>query len=99
MVVLINTFEVEPASADVFLRTWKQVSQVMENRPGFLRTRFHRALAGSRFVNVGEWEDEDSFHAAVASPEFQDAAGRLAGLATMSPGLYEIVYESAAPDV
>jgi quinol monooxygenase YgiN len=94
MVVLINTFEVEPTNADAFLAAWKRVSAVMERRSGFLRTRLHRALAGSRFVNVGEWENQSAFESALGSNEFQEVARGLAGLATMSPALYEVVYEA-----
>src|ERR1700675_2801560 len=97
MVVLINTFEVEPANAAAFLAAWKRVSAVMERQPGFLATRLHRSLAGSRFVNVGEWESERAFNGALGSSEFQETAQGLAGLATMSPGLYEIVYEAGGP--
>jgi len=93
MVVLINSFEVDEADAGAFLAAWKRVSAVMERRPGFVRTRLHRALAGSRFVNVGEWESEKAFESALESVEFQEAARGLAGLATMSPGLYEVIYE------
>ncbi len=54
MVVLINTFDVEPAHVENFLSVWKDVSAVMERQPGFVHTRFHRTLAGTRFVNVAE---------------------------------------------
>src|SRR5437879_10402845 len=84
MVVLINMFEVEPVNAEPFLAAWKQVSAVMERQPGFIRTRLHRALMGSRFVNVGEWDSRAAFEAALGSAEFQEAARGLVGLATPS---------------
>jgi heme-degrading monooxygenase HmoA len=94
MVVLINTFDVEAAHVETFLSVWKQVSAVMERRPGFRRTRLHRALAGARFVNVAEWENQGAFADAIAAPEFHEAARPLAGLATMSPALYDVVHEA-----
>ena len=94
MVVLIDTFDVDPAQVDAFREIWSQVSAVMERRPGFIHTRFHRALGGTRFVNVAEWESADAFAAAIASPEFQEASRPLATLATMTPGLYDVVYEA-----
>ena len=94
MVVLINTFDVDPAQVDTFLSVWKEVSAVMEQRPGFIHTRLHRALAGARFVNVAEWESQQAFAESIAAPEFQEAARPLAGLATVSPALYDVVYEA-----
>jgi len=66
MVVLINIFDVDPAHVETFLSIWKQVSAVMERRPGFIHTRFHRALAASRFVNVAEWESQQAFADSIA---------------------------------
>ena len=95
MVVLINTFDVhDPANVDAFLAIWKQVSAIMERRPGFIHTRFHRALGGTRFVNVAEWESQEAFASSIAAPEFQEASRPLAGLATLSPALYDVVYEA-----
>jgi len=94
MIVLINTFDVDPAHVETFLSIWKQVSAVMERRPGFIHTRLHRALAGTRFVNVAEWESQQAFADSIAAAEFQEAARPLAGLATMSPALCDVVYEA-----
>jgi len=95
MIVLINSFEVEPQNEQAFLAGWKRVSEVMERRPGFIHTRLHRAVStGARFVNVGEWESHEAFAAALASPEFREAAQGIVGLATMSPALYDVVYEA-----
>ncbi len=94
MVVLINIFDVDSAHVETFLSIWKQVSAVMERRPGFIHTRFHRALAGMRFVNVAEWESQQAFADSIAAPEFQEAARPLTDLVTMSPALYDVVYEA-----
>ena len=51
-------------------------------------------LAGTRFVNVAEWESQQAFADSIAAPEFQEAARPLADLATMSPALYDVVYEA-----
>jgi heme-degrading monooxygenase HmoA len=95
MVVLINSFEVDPSNDEPFLAAWRRASDVMEQRPGFIRTRLHRALAaGPRFVNIAEWESQDAFAAALTSPAFRDAAQAILSVAAMTPALYEIAYES-----
>ena len=96
MIVLINSFEVDPKNDERFLAAWKRTSDVMERRPGFIRTRLHRTLGtGPRFVNIGDWESQEAFASALASPEFQDAAQGIMGIATMNPVLYDVVYESS----
>ena len=95
MVVLINSFEVDPKNDERFLAAWRRASDVMERRPGFLRTRLHRALAaGPRFVNIAEWESHEAFAAAIASSEFRAAAPAILSVASMTPALYELAYES-----
>jgi heme-degrading monooxygenase HmoA len=94
MVVLINVIDVEPANVEKFLGVWKRVSGVMERQPGFIRTRLHRALSASRFVNVAEWESQDAFDAAFRCAEFQEAAQAFAGLVTSSPALYQVEYDA-----
>ena len=96
MIVLINTFEVEPGKGDAFFDAWRRVSRVMEARPGFIHTRLHRALAGSRFVNVAEWESQEAFAAALTSSEFQEAVVALRELGKESPALYEVAYEAGS---
>ncbi len=99
MIVLVNTFEVEPGKEDAFFVAWKRVSAVMEARPGFIHTRLHRSTSGSRFVNVAEWESMEAFAAAINSPEFREAAAPLRELGRESPTLYEVAYETARPAV
>ena len=97
MLVLINTFEVQPGKEDAFLEAWRRVSDVMEARPGFLQTRLHRCTSAPRFINVAEWESLEAFAAAINSPEFRAAAAPLRELGRESPALYELVYEAGTP--
>jgi len=94
MIVLINTFEIQPGKEDAFFEAWKRASEVMEARPGFIHTRLHRATTGARFVNVAEWESMEAFAAAINSPEFREAAAPLRELGKENPALYQVVYEA-----
>ncbi len=97
MIVLINTFEVQPGKEEAFFAAWKRVSAVMEARPGFIHTRLHRATAGARFVNVAEWESMEMFAAAINSPEFREAAAPLREMGRESPALFDVAYEAGTP--
>jgi heme oxygenase (mycobilin-producing) len=76
-VVLINPFEVADGQDDEFVRWWDVVTDYLRTRPGFVRTRLHRALgpdARYRFVNVAEWTSPRDFQAAITSDGFRKLA-------------------------
>ncbi len=91
-VILINPFELpEGVDEEQFLRGWQRAADYMQQQPGFVSTRLHRALSSDarfRFVNVAEWASPQAFQAAVASEEFREIAkGGVPG----APALYEVV--------
>ncbi len=91
-VVLINAFEVPPASDDAFLAGWEASRQVLRAQPGYLATRLHRSLSPDtdfRFVNIGRYASPQAFQAAIGQPEFRQAAAAIQHRA--HPALYEIV--------
>jgi hypothetical protein len=58
MVILINSFEVPAGREKEFLDGWHAIGRHLATQPGYVRTRFHRALSPGTtfsFVNVGEW--------------------------------------------
>ncbi len=91
-VILINPFEVpETTDDETFLRGWSAAADYMQNQPGFLSSRLHRALSPSarfRFINIAEWSTPQDFQAAVSSPRFQELAR---DSDANYPGLYEVV--------
>jgi heme-degrading monooxygenase HmoA len=91
-VILINPFEVSEGTDDEeFLRGWQRAADYMQQQPGFLSSRLHRALAPDarfRFINVAEWASPQDFQAAVASEQFREIAK---GAGPGSPALYEVV--------
>jgi heme-degrading monooxygenase HmoA len=90
-VILINPFEVPPASGADFLAGWSQAADYMRRQPGFAGSRLHRALSPDArfgFINVAEWESPQHFQAAVTSPEFGELTK---GGPPSQPSLYEVV--------
>jgi heme oxygenase (mycobilin-producing) len=91
-VVLVNAFEVPPASDDAFLAGWEASRRVLHAQPGYLATRLHRSLSPEvdfRFVNIGRYTSPQAFQAAVGHPEFRQAAAAIQHRA--HPALYEVV--------
>ncbi|MGX5185494.1 antibiotic biosynthesis monooxygenase family protein [Streptomyces avermitilis] len=83
MIVLVNVFQVHK-SPTAFEREFANVSECMRAQPGFLH---HRLLcsqgADSTYVNVAEWQDEQSLRDALARPE---VVGRLRPLTALATG-------------
>jgi heme-degrading monooxygenase HmoA len=102
-VILINAFTVSVEESERFLERWRDNARVMSGRPGFRQARMHRARhddAELRFVNVAEWDSEDAWREAVASPEFQASVQRLLAdpelHVTARPAIYDVVVDVRA---
>src|SRR4051794_38013568 len=95
MVILINSFEVPAGREEEFLDAWHHVARYLSGRPGYVRTRLHRALSPEPrfgFVNVGEWASPQDFQSAVACEKFGRLAAALRHFPA-HPGLYQVEYE------
>ena len=92
MIVLINPFEVPPATTDEqFLAGWQRAADHLRSQRGFLGTWLHRAISPDprfRFINVAHWESPEAFRAAVGTDEFRRSAG---GAPPGNAALYEVV--------
>ncbi|WP_327435124.1 antibiotic biosynthesis monooxygenase family protein [Streptomyces sp. NBC_01236] len=81
----MNAFQVHGSPSE-FEREFSNVSECMRAQPGFLH---HRLLcsqgADSTYVNVAEWQDEQSLRDALAHPEVIERLRPLAALATGRP--------------
>src|SRR3954452_13975359 len=80
MVILINSFEVPAGREEEFIDAWHRIARYLSARPGYVRTRLHRALSPEPrfgFVNVGEWASPQDFQSAVASEDFARLAAAL----------------------
>jgi heme-degrading monooxygenase HmoA len=98
-ITLINSFEVPPGREDEFLQFWKEVNAYMQEKPGYLGHKLHRAItpdAPFRFVNVARWSSMAHFQAA-HDPGFRELAEKPAGSAFQPhPVLFEVVHEANA---
>ncbi|WP_328535156.1 antibiotic biosynthesis monooxygenase family protein [Streptomyces sp. NBC_00344] len=96
VIVLVNVFRVHESLSE-FERIFTHVSECMRAQPGF---RHHRLLgsqdAGSTYVNLAEWQDEQSLRDALARPEVIERLRPLAALATGEATVYRPVLERSS---
>jgi heme-degrading monooxygenase HmoA len=95
---LINAFEVPPEADERFIAGWDRARDFLAGGQGFAATALHRALredADFRFVNVASVDSPQTWHAAIADPDFP--GGRMPFKA--HPSLYEVVHEDGTLEV
>ncbi|WP_432054871.1 antibiotic biosynthesis monooxygenase family protein [Streptomyces sp. bgisy022] len=101
-VTFVNRFTLS-GSAEDFEAAFAETAEFLCRRPGF---RWHVLLAptgsGSadvrpQYVNIAVWDDEASFRAAVAHPQFPAHAAVLRALSTSEPTLYRSRQIRVAP--
>jgi heme-degrading monooxygenase HmoA len=99
MIVLVNVFRVHGSPSD-FERVFMNVSECMQAQPGFQHHRLLRSQdARSTYVNVAEWQDEQSLRDALARPEVKEHLRPLAALATGRPTIHRPVLERSSLEV
>ncbi|MBD0745896.1 hypothetical protein BG418_30135 [Streptomyces sp. CBMA152] len=99
MIILVNVFEVRGSVSD-FEHAFAAVSECLRAQPGFHHHRLLRSQdAESTYINVAEWEDEQSLNDALARPEVIEHLRPLAALATGAPTICRPVFERSSLEV
>ncbi|WEH40465.1 antibiotic biosynthesis monooxygenase family protein [Streptomyces sp. AM 2-1-1] len=99
VIVLVNVFEVRGSEAE-FERAFTDLSASVRARPGFLHHRLLRPRDGSpTYINVAEWENEQSLRDALSHPEVTRRLAPLAALATGTPTICHPVLDGFPPEV
>ncbi|MGW5969648.1 antibiotic biosynthesis monooxygenase family protein [Streptomyces sp. NPDC055186] len=104
-VTFVNRFTLS-GSAEEFEAVFAGTAEFLCRRPGF---RWHTLLVPAdtgrdpadvrpQYVNIAVWDDEASFRAAVAHPDFPAHASALRALSTSEPTLYRHRQVRVAPD-
>jgi heme-degrading monooxygenase HmoA len=99
-IVFMNTFHVAPEDVDAFMAAWAADGEIMQKKPGYIRTQLHRGIGGSTtFVNIAEWESLEAMRNAVSSPEFQASLSRYPDSAVASPYIFtKVAVPGICPD-
>ena len=93
-VTLINPFEVPADRVEDCIAYWERARDFMQEQPGYLATRLHRALRpDARFalINVAEWASADDFQAAITDPRFAALTKPERGTFPHHPALYRVI--------
>ena len=93
-VTLINPFEVPAGRVEACIAYWQRARDFMQEQPGYLATRLHRALTpDARFplINVAEWASAADFQAAVTDPRFVALTKPECGTFPHHPALYRVI--------
>ncbi|MEU7467755.1 antibiotic biosynthesis monooxygenase family protein [Streptomyces sp. NPDC044984] len=104
-VTFVNRFTLS-GSAEDFEAAFAETAEFLCRRPGF---RWHTLLVPTdtgrdpadtrpQYVNIAVWDDEASFRAAVAHPDFPAHASALRALSTSEPTLYRQRQVRVVPD-
>jgi heme-degrading monooxygenase HmoA len=89
-VTIINMFVAPEGKADEALAAWKDDSQYMKSKPGFISAQLFRGIGGSRiFTNVAVWESTGHLMAAFGTPEFAEHMSRYPEGTVAYPHLYQ----------
>jgi quinol monooxygenase YgiN len=84
-ITLINTFDVDPRTADALIALLDDATeQVVRNRPGFLSASIHRSLDGKQVVNYAQWQTLADFEAMRRDPACMEHIEAAAALAIRS---------------
>ncbi|WP_299527704.1 antibiotic biosynthesis monooxygenase [uncultured Streptomyces sp.] len=96
MVVFVNKLTLI-GSAEEFENRYEAVGAFMETQPGLIRYSLVRSTKDPDvYFNLAEWEDEETFQAALREPEFRARLNALTGLIKGEPHLSVPVRQGAA---
>lgn len=96
MITFINRFHVTGA-AEEFEAAFDRTSAFFAAQPGFLGHRLLQHVDEPHlYVNIADWQDQDSFRAALARPEFTAHRTTLRTLSSSDPNLYVPLLERVA---
>ncbi|WP_063043397.1 antibiotic biosynthesis monooxygenase family protein [Nocardia pseudovaccinii] len=71
-VTIVNTFLAPEGRVQDVIEIWRQDSEIMKAKPGFISAQLHRGTADSRVLtNVAVWESTKALQEAFVSPDFQ----------------------------
>lgn len=90
VVTLINLFDVEPDQQQELIKTWLEVSEGVENEPGFIGAALHKSRDGRRVLNYAQWDTSSEWENFVK--KFEREFDRFNPIASrIDPHLYEVV--------
>ena len=98
-VTLINVFTVAPENQQKLVDLLIQATDGIVNRaPGFISSRLHRSLDGTRVTMVAQWQSAEHYAGMRADPRPLPFLEEALKIAKFEPGIYEVVRSFVPPE-
>jgi len=95
-VTLINVFSVDPADQQQLVDLLiKATDGIVDGAPGFLGSRLHRRVDGTKVTMVAQWRSAGDYAAMRADRRPLPFLEEALKLASFAPGMYEVVRDFA----
>lgn len=92
MVILINTFTVEPANQRHLLSLLTDVTNDhVRHVPGFIRAILHRSFDGTKVTMYAEWRSKEDYENMRGETGPQPIFEEILSMAKFEPAMYEVV--------
>jgi len=89
-------FTVDPANQDHLVDLLRRVTDdVVRHAPGFVASRLHRSLDGTKVTMYGQWRSMADYEAMRNDPRPRPYFEQALALATFAPCSYEVVADFA----
>jgi quinol monooxygenase YgiN len=99
MVTFINVFSMEPPNQARVIALLTQVTRdLVRLAPGFVSSRLHRGLDGTRVTMYAQWRSMEDYEAMRADPRPRPYLEEALAISTFAPGSYEVVADFAPPE-
>jgi quinol monooxygenase YgiN len=92
LVTFINVFTCDPIHQDELVDVLRRVtSEVVRHAPGFLSSRLHRGLDGTRVTMYAQWRSMADYEVMRKDPRPAAYLQRALAIAAFAPAAYEVV--------
>lgn len=93
-IILINNFVVEDTTKQqkVVDMLEDPARQILDKHDGFISTRIHKSLDGTKVMSYVQWENKESFEKMLNDPRAIIYMNDIATMAKVDRILYELVY-------
>ena len=92
LVTIINVFTVEPANQQQLLDLLARATETfVRHMPGLISANLHRSLDGTKVAMYAQWRSVDDYQAMRENPAPQPYLQQALSVATIEPGIYEVV--------
>lgn len=93
-IILINTFIVKDSSKQQKVANMLEDAskQIISKHDGFISTRIHKSLDGTKVMSYVQWENKDAIEKMLKDPSAIVHMNDMANMAKVDRTLYELVF-------